>query len=116
MTLSFSFTFDVVFVVAAVAGILALIDGILRVRGRAAVLAVIEIIVAALFLLSLFVRGIPFGSLVLALATIVVLVLQLVIRGSRSRAGVALAIISAVLLAVWVGLSQGWILIPGVNA
>lgn len=114
--MTLSFTFDLVFLLAAIAGVLALIDGILRVRGRAAVLAVIQIILAALFLLSLFVSGIPFGSLVLALALIVVLVLQLVIRGTRSRAGVALALIAAVLVAVWVCLGQGWILIPGVNA
>ena len=39
--------------IALVAGVLALVDGIIRVRGRgAAVLAVIEIIVAALFLIA----------------------------------------------------------------
>jgi len=113
--MTLSFTFDLLFVIAAIGGVLALIDGILRVRGRAAVLAVVELIAAGLFVLSLFVRGIPFGSLALAIVTIVVLVLQLVLRGSTRRGGFALTVIALVLLAVWTVLSQGWIVIPGIN-
>ena len=43
-------------IIGLLGGILALIDGIIRVRGRGtAIVAVIEIIVAALFILSFFV-------------------------------------------------------------
>ena len=64
-------------VIGLVGAILALIDGIIRVRGRGtAILAVIEIIVAALFILSFFV-SVPFGGLILAIATLIVLILQL---------------------------------------
>ena len=48
------------------AGVLALVDGIwrLRARGGSTVVGIIEVIVAGLFLLSLFLPGIPFGSVV----------------------------------------------------
>ena len=54
-------------IIGLIGGALALIDGIIRVRGRGtAIIAVIEIIVAALFILSFFLN-VPFGSLVLAI-------------------------------------------------
>lgn len=115
--MSFTFTFNLLFAIAAIGGILALIDGIIRARGRAAILAIIEIIVAALFLLSLFlvVTGIPFSTLALAVALIVLLVIQLVLRGSTRRSGVALTVIALVLLVIWVVLERAWIVIPGIN-
>ena len=104
------------FVIALAAGICAVIDGITRARGRgSSVLAIIEIIAAVLFLLSLFFPGIPFGSLVLAIITTVLLVLQLVLRGGRRRGGVAITAVALVLFIVWIVLSQRWIVIPGVN-
>lgn len=114
--MSFSVTLDLLFVIAVIGGALALIDGIMRVRGRgSSIVAVIEIIVAALFLLSLFVAGIPFGSLILAIVLIVLLVVQLILRGSTRRGSVALTIVALVLLLIWIVLSQGWIVIPGLN-
>ncbi|BDZ65147.1 hypothetical protein [Agromyces mangrovi Wang et al. 2018] len=99
--------------IALVGGVLALIDGIWRVRARgSAVVGIIEIVVAALFLLSLFVTGIPFGSLVLGIALLVMLVVALVTRG---RLGMTLTIIALVLIAAWLVLEQGWIVIPGLN-
>lgn len=102
-----------IFIIGAV---VALIDGIIRARGRGnTVLAVIEIIVAALMLLSLFV-AIPFGTIVLAIVLLVVLVLQLVLRGSvRRGGGVSLTIIALIATAVWLVLAFDWIRIPGVN-
>ncbi|MBW8872674.1 MAG: hypothetical protein JF618_11125 [Leifsonia sp.] len=103
-------------VLALIGGALALIDGIIRVRGRGtAILAVIEIIVAALFLLSLFVPGIPFGSVVLAIALLIVLVIQLVLRGSTRRSGVTITVVSIIVTAIWLILTLGWVHIPGVN-
>lgn len=102
--------------IALAGGALALIDGIIRVRGRGtAILAVIQIIVAALFLLAFFVTAIPFGPLVLAVATLVVLVLQLVLRGSTRRSGVTITVAAIVIIAIWIVLAQHWLVIPGVN-
>lgn len=102
-------------VIGLAGAILALIDGIIRVRGRGtALLAVIEIIVAALFILSFFV-AVPFGGLILAIATLIVLILQLVLRGSTRRSGVGLTIIAIVLVVAWIVLAQKWIIIPGIN-
>ena len=64
-------------VILIVGAVLALIDGILRVRSRAALLAILEIVLAALLILSLFVQ-IPLGAFVVALALAVVLIITLV--------------------------------------
>jgi hypothetical protein len=102
-------------IIGLVGGVLALIDGILRVRGRGtAIVAVIEIIVAALFLLSFFVN-VPWGSLILAIVLLIVLVVQLVLRGSTRRSGVTITILAMVLIAIWIVLAQGWLVIPGIN-
>jgi hypothetical protein len=98
---------------AIVGGVIALVDGILRLRGKGnTVLGVIEIIVAALFLLSLFVTGIPFGAVVLGVATIIVLIVGLVMRG---RAGITLPIVGIVVLVLWLVLANRWLIIPGIN-
>lgn len=99
-----------------VATVVALIDGIIRARGRGtAVLAIVEIVIAALMILALFV-SVPFGTVVLGVALLVVLILQLVLRGSvRGRSGASLTIIALVALVIWLVLALGWIQIPGVN-
>ncbi|NNC13951.1 hypothetical protein HII28_18980 [Planctomonas sp. JC2975] len=107
------FTLSWLLLIAIVAGALGVIDGIWRVRGRgASVLGIIEIIVAALFLLSLFLPGIPFGSLTLAIVLLIVLIVGLIM----GRLNFAVAIISLVLTALWIVLSLHWIMIVGVNA
>ncbi|MCK8608421.1 hypothetical protein [Agromyces sp. C10] len=103
-------------VIALAGGIAALVDGIMRARGRGTnVVAIIEIVVAVLFLLSLFVTGIPFGSLVLGIILAIVLAVLLFLRGSTRRGGIALTVVALVLVVLWIVLSQGWIVIPGVN-
>jgi hypothetical protein len=99
-----------------VATIVAIIDGIVRARGRgSSLLAVIEIVVAALMILALFV-SIPFGSIALGVVLLIVLVLQLVLRGSvRRRGGASLTIVALVATAIWLVLALGWVHIPGVN-
>ena len=99
-----------------IATVVALIDGILRARGRGnSVLAIIEIVIAALMILALFV-AIPFGTIALGVALLVVLVLQLVLRGSvRRRGGTSLTIVALVATAIWLVLALGWVHIPGVN-
>lgn len=111
--MTFSFTFNVLFVIAVVGGALALIDGLVRAGRRSRLVGVLEIIASVLFLLSLFFAGIPLGALILAIITIVLLVIGLALPG---RGSVALAVIALILLVVWVVLGQHWIVIPGVNA
>lgn len=97
-------------VILAAGAILALIDGIIRVRGRSAILAILEIILAALLILSLFVV-IPLGQFALSLALVVVLIIQLVVGGRRGwLGGVAL-----ILLGLFVLLTPDRLIIPGVN-
>ena len=99
--------------IALVGGVLALVDGILRVRGKGnTVVGIIEIVVAALFILSLFLPGIPFGSLVLAIATVIVIVVGLIVRG---RQGVGIAIAALAVIALWIVLVNRWLVIPGIN-
>ena len=100
--------------IAVIGGVLALVDGIwrLRARGGNTVVGVIEVIVAALFLLSLFVPGIPWGSLVLGVATLIVVVVALFLGGRTGR-GVTIA--AAVVVAIWLVLVNHWIVIPGIN-
>ena len=100
--------------IALIGGVLALVDGIwrLRARGGNTVVGVIEVIVAALFLLSLFVPGIPWGSLVLGVATLIVVVVALFLGGRTGR-GVTIA--AAVVVAIWLVLVNHWIVVPGIN-
>ncbi|GAA5087604.1 hypothetical protein GCM10025760_08990 [Microbacterium yannicii] len=99
--------------IALIGGALALFDGILRVRGKGnTIVGIIEIVVAALFILSLFLPGIPFGSLVLAIATLIVIVVGLLLRG---RQGIGIAIAALVVIALWIVLVNRWLVIPGIN-
>ena len=100
--------------IALAGSALALVDGILRLRARggSTVVGIIEIVVAGLFVLSLFLTGIPFGSLVLGIATLVVLAVALFAGG---RTGRTLTIIALVVIVVWLILVNGWLVIPGVN-
>ena len=101
-------------IIALVGGVLALVDGIwrLRARGGSTVVGILEIVVAGLFLLSLFLPGIPWGPLVLGIATLVVLAVALFAGG---RTGRTLTIIALVVIVVWVILVNRWLVIPGIN-
>ena len=108
-------TISILTLIFVIAAVVALIDGIVRARGRGnTVLAAIEIVVAALMLLSLFV-AIPFGAIVLAVVLLIVLVLQLVLRGGARRGGVSLTIVALIATAIWLVLALQWIRIPGLN-
>ena len=100
--------------IGLVGGALALVDGILRLRARrgSTILGVIEIIVAALFILSLFVQVVPWSWLVLGIALLAVLIAALIMRG---RTGPTLPIIALVLIAFWLILMNRWLVIPGIN-
>lgn len=114
VSMTFSLTINLLFIIGLVGGILALIDGISRVRGRAALLGILQIIFAVLFLLSLFFAGIPLGNVLLAFITVVLLILALAFRGGR--ASVWLPLVALILLIIWLVLGPHAISIPGVNA
>lgn len=106
-------TFSLLLIVGLIGGVLALVDGIwrLRARGGNTIVGVIEIIVAALFILSFFVP-IPWGSVVLGVATLIALVVALFAGG---RTGRGLTIAALVVIAIWLVLVNGWVIIPGIN-
>ena len=101
-------------VIALIGGALALVDGILRLRASrgSTIVGIIEIVVAGLFLLALFIPGIPFGAIVLAVATLVVLAVALFAGG---RTGRTITIIALVAIALYLILANRWLVIPGVN-
>ncbi|MDF2575643.1 MAG: hypothetical protein K0S05_2555 [Agromyces sp.] len=100
-------------IIALIGGALTVVDGVLRLRGRggSTIIAIVEIVVGALFLLSLFLPAIPWGSIVLAIVAMIALVVALVM-GRRGR---GLAIGALVVLAIWFILVNRWLVIPGVN-
>ena len=124
MTITFGFTLTLMFVIAVIAGILALVDGITRTRGGAAILAILEVIVAILFLVSLFVVGLPiaiggveFTAPLLGLILVILLLIQLAFRGGTRRGGVAITLIAIILFVIWFVFGLGAeLVIPGVNA
>ena len=101
-------------IIALVGGALTVVDGILRLRARrgSTVVGIIEIVVGGLFLLSLFLPGIPFGSLVLGIAALVVLAVALFAGG---RTGRTVTIVAIIAIVVWLILVNRWLVIPGVN-
>jgi hypothetical protein len=108
-------------IIAVAAGLLALVDGIIRVRGRGtAILAIIEIIFAVLFLI-LFIPQLaaiittPLAGTTIAIILLIVLILQLVLRGSTRRAGAALTVVAIILLVIWLIVHFGWVVIPGLS-
>ena len=99
------------------AAALAVIDGIIRVRGRGTpILAVLEIIAGALVILSFFIN-VPVAIITLVIIMGILLVLQLVLRGStRSRrSGIGITAVSLVLTVIYLVLALGWLHLPGVN-
>jgi hypothetical protein len=126
VTVTFAIELSLMFFIAAAGGILALIDGIARARGGAAILAVLEIIVSVLFLISLFVRGIPlsigeieFTTPLLGFILVILLLIQLAFRGGTRRGGIAITLIAIILLIIWFVFGLGARLdlyIPGVTA
>ena len=102
---------NLLLVILIVGAVLALIDGILRVRSRAALLAILELVLGALLILSLFVQ-IPLGAFVVALALAVVLIITLVAGPRRGWLTAA----ALVFVGLWLLLTPDRLVIPGVNA
>ena len=98
--------------IALAGGILAVIDGVLRLRRKGGpAVGAVELVAGGLFLISLFVP-IPFGSMVLAVVTVIALVVALIVRRGS---GLGLTIAALALVVIWILLASGWLVIPGVN-
>lgn len=109
-------TVNLLFIITILAGALSLYDGIARVRGRGAnsILAIAEIVFAALLLVSLFVTfPAPLGLLTWAILLLITLVLVLVLRGSTRRGVWVVTVIALILTAIVVLVGLGWLSIPG---
>ncbi len=99
-----------------VTGVLAVLDSIVRVRGRRGVLAIIELIAGVLLILSNFV-SLPhiLGQTIMQVVLEVVLILLLAFGRGARRGGFALTIITLVLNTVLILLTLNWISIPGLG-
>ena len=103
-------------IVTILAAALALFDGISRVRGRGgnSILAIAELLFAALMLVSIFFAfPAPLGTFLFALILEVVLILVLLVRGSKGIATVT--VIALILNSIVVLISAGWLTIPGLG-
>lgn len=112
-------TISLLLIITVLAAALSLVDGITRLRGRRgnSVLAVIEIIAAVLMLLALFpiFFPAPFGVGILSIVLEIVLILQLILRGSTRRGGAAITIIALVLNSIVLVVAYNLFQIPGLN-
>lgn len=109
-------TIDLLFVITILAGVLGLADGIARVRGRGAstIIAVAEIVFAALLLVSLFIAfPAPLTLLTWAILLEIALLIALFIRGGVRRGTWAITIIALVLNTIVVLVNLGWLHVPG---
>lgn len=114
-------TIDLWFVIQLIASGLAVWDAILRLRGKrgTSALAIAELILGGLLLLSLFV-ALPsiIAQFPIALLLLIVLLLLIFVRsgrGARGRGGApTITIIAAVLTAIVVLVRVGWLTLPGV--
>jgi hypothetical protein len=112
-------TLSVLLVLIIVLGVLAIIDGITRFRGKgsSAILAIIEIVLGVLLLLFSLIPGlhnVTYQSLA-ALALGVVLILLLATFGNgKGRGWASITVIAAILALLVVWKLGGAVLIPGV--
>ena len=111
-------TVSLLLIITVLAAGFALYDGIVRLRGKRgnSILAIVEIVAAALMLLALFgILTTALGVGILSIILEVVLVLQLVIRGSTRRGGAAITIIALVLITIVLIVAFNIFQIPGLN-
>lgn len=108
-------TITVLFIVTIAAGVLAVVDGIARVRGRGGslVVGIAELVFAILMLLALFVAfPAPLTLLTWAVLLEAALVVGLFV-GRVKRGRVAITIAALVLNTIVVLVNLGWLTVPG---
>ena len=109
-------TINLLFIITLLAGALAVVDGVIRVRGRRsnAVLAIAEIVFGVFVVISLFVAlPAPLTLLLWLVLLEITLVLVLVLRGTTRRGIWAITIIALLLNTVALLVTLGWLTIPG---
>ncbi len=105
-------------IVTILAAAVSLYDGIARVRGRRtnSVLAIVEIIAAALMLVAVFITfPAPLNLFFFALILEIVLILILIFRGAGRKGVGMITIIALVLNTIVVLIASGWLHIPGLG-
>ena len=110
-------TINLLFIITVLAAGLSIYDGIARLRGRrngGSIVAIAEIVFAALMLLSLFIAfPAPLGLLTWALLLEAALIVALVLSGKVRRGMWVVTIIALVLNTIVVLVNLGWLHIPG---
>ncbi|MEO7349671.1 MAG: hypothetical protein ABIW32_07430 [Terrimesophilobacter sp.] len=102
-------------IIALLAAILAILDGITRMRGNTSALAIVEVLFGVLLLLSLFFAfPAPLGAFVFAFVLVVLLLVSLLSRGGSRRTSI-ITVIALILMVITALLYSGWVSIPGVN-
>ncbi len=108
---------DLLFAITVLAGAFAVYDGVARLRGRrsgGSIVAIAEIVFAALMLLALFIAfPAPLGLLTWALLLEVALVVALVLSGGVRRGTWVVTIIALVLNTIVMLVNLDWLHVPG---
>lgn len=110
-----TFTLTLLNIIIILIGVLAIVDGVTRLRGRRvnSVLAIVEIVLAVLILLSVFFVAIGIPVLWLAIALEVVVIVLIVTRGTgRGRGYLGISAVIALLNLVYILHLLGVIAIP----
>jgi len=97
---------------------LAIFDGVRRVRGHHgnSIIAIAELVLAVLMLVSVFIAfPAPLGTILFAIGLEIVLILLLVLKGTRNRAFTTLTLIALILNSIVVLIAAGWLHIPGLG-
>lgn len=113
-------TVSLLLIITLIAGALSLYDGVIRLRGKrgSSILAVVEIVAAVLMLLALFgilTPALGIGVGILSVILEIVLILQLIIRGSTRRGGALITILALVANSIVLIVAFGLLQIPGLN-
>ena len=105
-------TINLLFVLTLIAAGLSVYDGIVRLRGRgnSSILAIAELVLGGILLLSLFIPGLTFPIVPLLLLITLLIIIFLPGKGRSAR---TITIIAAVLTAFIVLIGLGWLNIPG---
>ncbi len=105
-------------IITILAAALALFDGISRIRGRgtSSILAIAELLFAALMLISIFFTfPAPLGTFAFALVLEVILLLIMLLGGAGGRGRTVVTVVALILNTVVVLIAAGWLTIPGLG-
>jgi hypothetical protein len=110
-----TFTLTLLNVLIILIGVLAIVDGVTRLRGRRvnSILAIVEIVLAVLLLLAVFFGLVLIAPLWIAIALEVVVIVLIVTRGTgRGRGYLGISAVVAILNLVYILSLLGVIAIP----